>query len=459
MSDPTIRVPNCRHCGMLSSPGESFCRNCGKSLVAPTVASPQGSGYGTSPISTPSIPSITAVAPPAAAVPVVSGHPITVGRKRRSPLLIGCLIFLGLGVVALGAGGIYVWRRTVYSQPERSAPAIPESAAGTMTEFPVDNDSDAPATPTSVETEALGGTTVAKSDSASQTKLPPGVTRTSLAKGATSMTSSTYQPKKKTETPTAIASATENVYICVLTLMPNQQTFGDGLATTIAKETGGDKTGVKVESNTGFVYVGSKIRSPEGNVYVLNKQEADTLILLYSTDQDATVIDRLAQNVGNGQGLFDYPEVKDSLWTLPPSTPPGLTLIEISTVDRSQIENSLISGEKDADAQKIISQMRSLIPSRLTGAKYVDDNRHEWAATTFEYGSTFQAWRNWMLARVWLGLAGGRTTSVRDVSGFYLSQEGMSLLVFQKGPYIIALTGPKAATSDRLVGLGNLFQV
>jgi hypothetical protein len=369
------------------------------------------------------------------------------------------LIFLGLGVVALGAGGIYVWRRTVYSQPERSAPAIPETAAGPMTEFPVDNDSDAPATPSSVETEALGGTTVAKSHSSSQTKLPPGVTRSSLAKGATSMTSSTYQPRKKTETTTAIASATENVYICVLTLMPNQQKFGDALATTIVKETGGEKTGVKVESSTGFVYVGSKVRSPQGNVYVLNKPGADTLILIYSTDQNPTVIDRLAQSVGNGQGLLDYPEVKNSLWILPPSMPTGLTLIEINTINGSQIENSLISGEKDADAQKIISQIRSLIPSRLTGAKYVDDNRHEWVATTFEYGSTFQAWRNWMLARVWLGLAGARTRSVRDVSGLYLTEERMSLLVFQKGPYIIALIGPKAATSDTLVGLGNLFQV
>ncbi len=456
MSDPTIRVPNCPYCGMLSSPGESFCRNCGRALVAPTVASPQPSGYSEA---RPSVPTITAVAPPMAATPVLSGAPINVGRKRRSPLLIGCLIFLGLGVVALGAGGIYVWRRTVYTPPERTAPAIPERAAGTMTEFPVDNDSEAPATPTSVETEALGGMTVAKSDSASQTKLPPGVTRSSLAKGATSMTSSTYQPKMNIETPTATASAPENVYISVLTLMPNQQKFGDGLATTIVKETGGATTGVKVESQTGFVYVGSVIRSPQGNAYVLNKQGADTLILIYSPDQNPTVIDRLAQNVGNGQGLIDYPKVKDSLWTLPASIPPGLTLIEISTISQAQIESSLIGSRKDDDAQKIISQIRSLIPNRLTSSKYVDSNRQEWMTMTFEYRSTFQAWRNWLLTRTWLGLAGARGTTVRDVTAVYVSQEGMSVLVFQKGPYIIALTGPSGETSDRLVGLGNLFQV
>jgi hypothetical protein len=327
-----------------------------------------------------------------------------------------------------------------------------------MTEFPVDNDSEAPATPASVETEALGGTPTAKPDSASQTKLPPGVTRTTLANSATSMTSSTYQPKKKSQTDTR-PSQTENVYICVLTLMPNQQAFGDSLTSTIVKETGGQKTSVKVESSTGLVYAGSKIRSPDGNVYVLNKQGADILILIYSSDPNPTVIDRLAQNVGNGQGLIDYPEVKDSLWTLPPSIPPGLTLIEINTMSQAQIENSIVGEQSSDDAREIVSKMRSLIPNRLTGAKYVDANRMEWVTLTFEYGSSFQAWRNWMLARTWLGVGGARSTTVRDVTGVYLSQEATSILVFQKGPYIIAITGPSAATSDGLVGLGNLFQV
>jgi len=41
MSDPTIRVPNCPHCGMLASAGESYCRHCGKPLVAPSESQPQ----------------------------------------------------------------------------------------------------------------------------------------------------------------------------------------------------------------------------------------------------------------------------------------------------------------------------------------------------------------------------------------------------------------------------------
>jgi hypothetical protein len=64
----------------------------------------------------------------------------------------GCLIIIGLLVVGSAAGGIYVWRRVSYSAPPRQAPEIPERAAGTLTEFPVDNDPNAPAGPTSAQT-------------------------------------------------------------------------------------------------------------------------------------------------------------------------------------------------------------------------------------------------------------------------------------------------------------------
>jgi hypothetical protein len=227
----------------------------------------------------------------------------------------------------------------------------------------------------------------------------------------------------------------------------------------IQEQIGGEKTDVKVESSTGFVYVGSKIHSADSNAYVLNKQGADMLILLYAQDSDATVIDRLAQNVGNGQGLFDYQEVKNSLWTFPASVPPSLALTELSTQNQRQIEKSLIAGQKDADGEKIITQIRWLIPARLTSTEYVDSDHQIWVARNFEYKSTFHAWRNWTLTRVWLRLAGAKSITVSDVSGLYLSQQGMSMLVFQKGPYIIALTGPRATTSDGLVRLGNLFQL
>lgn len=360
-------------------------------------------------------------------------------------------------VFVAGAGGIYVWRRTSYTPPERQAPDIPERVAGTMTEFPVDNDPDAPLSPTSVETEALGGSMAKSSTTSTATKLPPGVDRSGLARGATSMTSATYRPRARSGSATTPTTAGD-IYICVLRVMPNRPKFGDELATSIVRTTSGQQTGVRVQSSQGGNYTGTRIRSSQANVYVLRKQGEDILILIYSDDQsNQTAVDRLAQSVGNGQGLIDYPEVKDSLWTLPASIPAGLTLQEVNTVTGNQIEN-VIARSAGSD-EKILSQMRPFIPARLTGARYTDTGNQEWITLLFQYDSSFQAWRTWLLARGALGLSGAQSTTVRDVTGLYLVQDGKGILVFQKGPYLIFVSGPPAAQMNRLVLLGDQFQV
>lgn len=450
MADPTIRMPTCLSCGTTASPGESYCRNCGKLLFTPAATAPPPRQ------SPPPQSTVTAVSPATPAGVPFPQAPLNVGRKRRSPVLLGCLVFLGLVIAVIAGAGIYVWRSTIYTPPERTAPQLPERASGTMTEFPVDNDPNAPARPTSVQTEALGGT-MATSTSTLTTKLPPGIDRTRLAKGATSMTSSTYKPK---DTNSATSTGGE-VYIYVLNTMPNQPNFASGLVSSILEATGGEQTGVRVEGSTGVVYAGSKIRSADANVYVLTKEGGDIVVILYSDDPANQSIGRLAQNVGNGQGLIDYPELKGSLWTLPASTPTGMTLVEISTISGTQIEEylgrSFGNGEED---QRVLSHMRAFLPARLTGARYREGNNGEWMSFNFEYESSFQAWRTFLLVRGALGIGGTQSTTVRDVKGLYFAQEaGIRVFVFQKGPYLIILTGPDGTTMERMVALGNQFQV
>src|SRR5260370_42231094 len=167
--------------------------------------------------------------------------------------------------------------------------------------------------------------------------------------------------------------------------MPNQPDFADGLAASVVQATNGSKTGVKVQSPKGATYTGSKIRSPQANVYVLNKQGSDVVILIYGTDPSTPeVVDRLAQNVGNGQGLIDYPEIKESLWTLPATTPSDLKLQEISTLSGAQIENSIGSGGD------LPSEMRPFIPDHLTKARYPDTDQTGRVALTLENSSACQ---------------------------------------------------------------------
>ncbi|HKP35976.1 MAG TPA: zinc ribbon domain-containing protein [Pyrinomonadaceae bacterium] len=441
MSDPTLKATICANCGTPAAPGEGFCRNCGNQLVMPTVAAPpafQGA------------PAPTMTAPPPAAPHYQPPVSVAPPRKRRSKFMMGCLVIIGLGVAALGAGGVYVWYKTSYTPPVRTQPDIPQRAAGTLTEFPVDNDKSKPSEPGTVQTESLGGA-LAKNETSSGTKLPPGITKTSLGKGATTMTSSTYKPKLPSgQIP---VGTTGDVYICVLTAIPGQPGFVDGLVTSVKTTTSGTVTSVTVQSPKGATYAGSHIVSSQGNIYVLSKQGSDIIIILYGADPSSKeTVDRLAQNVGNGEGLIDYPSVKESLWTLPAKTPNELTLIEINTMTGAQIESSLGSGD-------LPSEMRPFIPERLTGARYNDASKQEWVVMNLQYGSNFQAWRTWLLARSALGLGGGETTTVRDVDGIYLNQEGKRIMLFQKGPYLIFMSGPAGAPVDRFVTLGNQIQV
>ena len=435
MSDPTLKAIMCPQCGTLAAPGEAFCRSCGKQILAPTMTAPPP----VVPAMQPSQPQQQPFTPSYATPP----------KKKRSKLLLGCLIFIGLIVLATGAGGIYVWRAAAYTPPVRKAPDVPQRAAGTMTEFPVDNDPNAPAKPTSVQTEALGGA-VAKSEGSSPSKLPPGIDRSKLSKGATAMTSSTYKPQPKNGS--SATGTKDNIYICVLTATPGETGFGSDLATSVMQATGGVITGVKVQSPKGGIYSGSKIRSSQSNVYVLTKEGGDVVILIYGEDPStATIVDRLAQNVGNGEGLVDYPEIKDSLWTLPASTPSDLTLVEINTLFGAQMIGS--------SGSDLPSEIRSLIPDKMTGARYTDASRQEWVALNLEYGSGFQAWRTWLLARAALGLSGAEKVTVRDVDALYMNQEGKRIMVFQKGPYLVFLSGPTNAPVDRMVALGNQIQI
>jgi hypothetical protein len=439
MSDPTLKATLCPKCSTPAAPGENFCRNCGTQLFAPsgaplppTQAAPQAPTITAPPPAPPQYQAPAAVAPP---------------KKRRSKLMMGCLVIIGLGVVGLLAGGGYVWYRTSYRPPVRQAPAVPERAAGTLSEFPVDKETQ----PTTVETEALGGTNAKSETTSTTTKLPPGVTKSSLAKGATAMTSSTY---KKVPTGSTTPATGGDIYISVLTAMPGQTGFVDGIAMSVKTATGGTMTKVTVQSPKGATYAGSHIVGSQGNIYVLAKQGSDIVIILYGADPSVNAsVDNLAKNVGNGEGLIDYPETKESLWTLPAQTPSELTLVQISTMTGAQIENSIGSGGD------LPSQMRPFIPDRLTAAKYSDASKQEWAVLNLQYGSSFQAWRTWLLARSALGLGGGSTTTVRDVEGIYLNQEGKRVMLFQKGPYLIFMSGPTSAPVDRFVALGNQIQV
>ena len=423
----TFGTRNCQSCGTPIVPNETFCRNCGES--AATV----------------------------------------VAKTERTSTGQMVLVSAGTTVAVLLVFGVFSWftlaNAFAYSPPERKPPAMPERTAGTLTEFPVDTDTTAPLTPESVIADDLqntpkSGSTTTASDNQTAKRLPPGVNRENLKRrGATTLTTTVYRRRPKTEQPTNTTMPAGEIYICVLRITPGQ---ADVIAVDIVKAISGNRSGTRLQSPRGGTYIGSKIQTPQTLVYVLEKQGADVLILIYtptSAMHNETI--RLAGNVGNGGGLNDYPETQNALWTLPQQKPSDLVLVDFKTVTRAEMglaQSDLNSAGNDKETKKLVEYFSQFIPERATHARYQDAARRDWEVMIYDYDSTRRAWNTWIFLSWTVGL-NGQSVSLKHGGGIYADTGDGRALIFQKGPYLIFVLAPAATATDKLVSLGDGFQV
>ena len=416
----------------------SFCGNCGYSLAA-TAMPPLN------------------IAPPRGAAPYAAPAP------RRSScgkiLLIGLLAFVVLGA-AVGIGSwFFISRALAYTPPVRRAPKLPPQTATSFKELPLDTDANAPAQPGSVMTQNFpSGAGASASPKVPQTWLPPGLDRASLPRRAGTLTSVTYRPRSAT----AASGSADAIYIHVLVPPANQTANAAEMTTAITQAMRGEKSAVRFQNARGEVYAGSRIRAQEKTVYVLEKQNSNTVIIIYAPNQTMqAAAERLAATLGNGEGLNDYPDTQTSLWTLPAEPPGEFTLQEVNTLTGDDLISGqdLTSSGGDAETREVLAQIRGFIPERLTAARYQDRTRREWNAMVFDYGSSGRAWRNWQLIRWTVGMASMESVPVLGGQGLHTISDGQRFLITQKGPYLIVLSGPGAASLESLVGLANTFQI
>ena len=164
--------------------------------------------------------------------------------------------------------------------------------------------------------------------------------------------------------------------------------------------------------------------------------------------------------MGNGEGLNDYPEVRDAVWTLQPTTPSELVLQEVNTLTAAEMEGWLRQGENNSrELTEVLNQVRQFIPERLTNARYQDRARQDWNVVVGDYGSSMRAWSTWSLLRWTAGLAAMKSVSLQNGDGLYMEQGNEATLIFQRGPYLVVLSGPRTGSEARLLAFANRFQV
>lgn len=417
---------NCPSCSTPIIPGESFCRECGQS--APTV--------------------------------VKSVRQTSSGKLALLATGAALPVFLLFGIV----GWFSISSALAYSPPERKAPAMPERTSGTLTEFPVDTAGDTQTEPGSIVVDDLQNT-AGKTQIATnipQKRLPPGLTRDSLKKRASTATSAVYRPKTKLSQTTVSTTTAPEIYICVLRVTPGQTKVGEAMATEIVKASSGrTRTGTRVNSPRGGVYVGSRISDSQTNVYVLEKQSSDVVILIYSpTPAGNEIAARLAGNVGNGEGVNDYPTVKDTLWTLP-QRPANLTLVDFYTQTRDEMglsQDDLNKARTDEESSRIIDYFSQFIPERATTARYRDSQGKLWEVGVYDYETSRRAWNIWMFLKWTVGF-GLQPATVKNDSALYSDTDEGRVLMFQRGMYLVVVKAPNGTPIETVATLGNEVQV
>ena len=422
----TVAARICTACNAPILGLESFCRNCGQAAPGPIPARRTSTG---------------------------------------KLALIGAVTSVVVVALVGGIGWFTLFRGLSYTPPDRKPPEMPARLAGTMTEFPVDNASDndpgGHMEPGSVITQNLteGGATNS-SQQVPQKWLPPGVTRQRLPQVAGTMTSAAYRPRRKPGA--ASGAAVDQIYVHVLRALQNQvQQLAEELARTITQSTGGSRSGVRVQSPGGVVYTGSRIQSSQVSVYVLQRQGSDIVIVVYGPSpavRDATA--RLAGNVGNGEGLNDSPTIQTTVWTLPRQPPTDFVLQSLNTLSGDELFSSadFQSTSSDEQTRELINKVRQFIPERITTARYRDGSGRDWNVYVYDYESTRRAWNTWFFLRWTVGL-GGQSVTVAGAEGLYVDTDQGRALVFQKGPYLIAIQGPTGSAVPTLVDLAGRLQV
>ena len=328
-----------------------------------------------------------------------------------------------------------------------------------MKEFPIDTAAKEPMKPIALVVMNIGDSIGGKKSTGPaipSTWLPTSFTIPKLDGTVRTLTAARYKKKGGGSPVTvAVAEATPG-------------TSGARAKLTAAMTQPGAKTtGVGVTTADGREYTGTRSKTASTETIILEPSDKTTVIVIYASDPGGFVdAERLAQNVGNGEGLAEAPADPDDtnpLFLLPPTIPPGMEMTGImagSTEDL--IDNAAKndnSKESRQDIEKALGSVRQLLPDNYTFAKYTDAAGREWSAGVLDYGDLRRAWMFSYLLRGVLDNGKTESMTVRDANGVLAPADNGSLLFYSKGPYIGMVVAPKGGSRETIATLGSGLQL
>ena len=292
------------------------------------------------------------------------------------PPLVTALIHAGVAfclVVLTGAGFMAASRmsRTAVATVEQATASLPARLTGTLTEFPIDTAVDHPARPTQVVTETYeqpGAVEAVSTGQISTRQLPPWIASSALPALAENATAAEYVTGGSTAKVNIVTLALRDSHNRELALPTQEQLQAIAPDATV--------TGLELSTPDNITYRGFRVSTAVAVYYALRRGDTNTAILISAKEAlGMAVAERLARNVGNGQGLLKDEQSLGSFSRLP-SPPPGTSLQMIRTFTEADIAAAVTQMDAaaargdglDPAAAKLAAQViplaRAVVPTR-----------------------------------------------------------------------------------------------
>lgn len=394
------------------------------------------------------------------------------GAPSRSPLAAGAISLAVVTILATAGVGAF-WatgRMTRAAAPTAKAVAatLPKNTASTLTEFPLDPDPTNPVKPTKLITQTFPRASRNAGVGAPEVKiqasqLPPWMAPASLPAAAESVAAAEYV--------SANASTAAPVSVVTMVMRDDAPALAPPSSAALAKTAPGSRaTGIEVKSPEGETYRGYRVSGGESTYVAVSKAGTNVSIIMSATDPaGAVAVDRLARNLGVGEGLLDNSEYAGIFGELP-SGPDGEEWREVGTLTGDDIETLVrmteqeaanMSEEDKAEAAAflpLISQIRTLAPQRVGFAYSIDAGATSGhAAGVASYASSRSTWLVFTAAEMAMKLVPIpeevviRPVTVGGASGYFVSiREGGFGYLLRHGSAIVGFAGTPAMGEDGL---------
>jgi hypothetical protein len=256
-----------------------------------------------------------------------------------------------------------------------------------------------------------------------------------------------------------------SVHVHVLQAREASPSRADEISSAVERAAGAGGTRrevhIDVQRAGGGRYDGWHVRTVETDVYVLQKDGAGLIVVIFSPAASGRELSaRLASRIGSGAGLFDEPDVRDMLYSLPSPPPDGFVLDRVMAFNVNKMPDQLQTSLRQVfgvNAPQVAQQIQRVMPERFVASEYHGPARVK--VLINDYASAASGWTAWTMLRWRLRSWPGAGVELAGVDGLTISADAARYLLLRRGRYLAAVHGEEAVSESSVLALAGSLQI